>query len=124
MPVVLRITAIGLALATAALLVQLGRAAEPHPSALLLVARAITIGALFHVGLFLVPLAKRLRHRVAIAALMLPSVLIVVGLLGQTVGRLARGAPIVSLSTAIGIVGTLAYALAVRELARPPRGDA
>jgi hypothetical protein len=120
----LRVAAILLALLTGAQLVQLGRAAEPHPPALLLVARALTIGVVFHAGLFLVPRAVRPWHRLTIATLMLPSALIVVGLLGQIVARFARGAPLFNLSSAIGVLGVAAYALGYWKLARRPWRDA
>jgi hypothetical protein len=120
----LRAAAILLALATAVLLVQLGRAADPQPSAVLLTARALTIGALFHAGLFMVPRARTPWQRLSIAASMLPSAAIVVGLAGQTIARLARGAPAAGLATAIGVVGVLAYATAYWVIARRPWRDA
>ncbi|MEW5918040.1 MAG: hypothetical protein AB1762_16675 [Gemmatimonadota bacterium] len=123
-PVLLRAAAIVLALATAITLVQIGRAAEPQPAAILLAARALTLGALLHLGLFLAPGAKRPWHRLAVAALMLPSALIVVGFTGEAISRALRGAPALLLSTAIGVLGVAAYAAAYWVVAQRPWRDA
>jgi hypothetical protein len=108
----LRAAALVLALATAIMLVQVGRAADPQPAAVLLVARALTIGALLHAGLFLASEAKRPWYRLAVAAVMLPSALTVVALVGQAISRAVSGTTPLFLSTAIGVFGVVAYAAA------------
>ncbi|MGH7714256.1 MAG: hypothetical protein ACREOG_23465 [Gemmatimonadaceae bacterium] len=112
----LRTSAVLLALATAAFLVQLGRG-SPRPPSLLLVARALTLGALLHAGLFWSTEARRGWQRLVAAGAMLPSVLILAGMAGEAVTHVVRGYPLDYLTTVPAVVGLLAYAAAFWFLA-------
>ena len=115
----LRSAAILLALATAARLIQMGRD-DPRPMSALFFARACVIGALLHAGLFFAPEARRVWQQVAVGLSMLPSVLLLLSIAGDTIARLKGGAPLDVLTTAAMALGLIAYALAVWWLARRP----
>ncbi len=122
---VLRTAAVLLALATAALLVQLGLNGSPRLTLVVLLARALTIGALFQVGLFWATSARGWQLLVALAA-MLPSALIFVGLAGEAVVRLTRGYAPNYLVAFTATCGVIVYAaafwwMAREQLARPKR---
>jgi len=112
-----RSLAVMLAVATAVLLIQLGRQ-DPRPLSPLLYVRALIIGALFHAGLFWSSEARRGWQRVIVAAAMLPSVLILGGILGEAVTRVSRGVAPRVLPLATAVVGLAAYALAIAALVR------
>ena len=113
----LRVAAVLLALATAALLLQLGLQGTPRFSLVMLLARALTIGALFQLGLFWAADARGWQLLVAVAA-MLPSAFVFVALAGEAVSRVARGYELNSLVAATAVCGVFVYAFAFYELAR------
>lgn len=115
----LRTVAVLLALATSARLVQLG-SDDPRPMSVLFYARALVIGALLHVGLFCAPDAQRVWPRTAIALLMLPSVVVMLSVLGDAVSRATRGLPLELFATATSIIGLITYSVALWSLARRP----
>jgi hypothetical protein len=123
----LRLAAVLLALATAALLVQLGLQGTPRLTMVLLLARALTIGALFQLGLFWAADARGWQLLAALAA-MLPSALIFIGLAGEALVRLTRGYAPNYLVAFTAVCGVLVYAIAfwwiVREQLIRPKGDA
>ncbi|MGQ0642676.1 MAG: hypothetical protein ACT4P6_18185 [Gemmatimonadaceae bacterium] len=112
----LRSAAVVLAVATAALLIHVGRE-DPRPLTPLLFARALVIGALVHAGLFWAPDARRGWQQVAVAIAMLPSLLILGALVGEGATRVVRGYPIRFLPT-VNALGLVAYAAAYVSLAR------
>ena len=115
----LRSAAILLALATAARLIQMG-SDDPRPMSVLFFARAFVIGALLHAGLFLVPEARRVWQQIAVGLSMLPSVLLLLSIAGDSLTRLTRRSPIEPFTTAATVFGLLAYGLAVWWLVRRP----
>lgn len=115
----LRSVAVLLALATAARLVQLG-SDDPRPMSLLFFARALVIGALLHVGLFVAPDAQRVWPRIVVALTMLPSVVVMLSVAGDAGTRATRGSPVELLGTATALLGLIAYAVAFWSLARRP----
>jgi hypothetical protein len=122
----LRVAAVLLALATAALLVQLGLQGTPRLTFVVLLARALTIGALFQLGLFWAAHARGWQLLVALAA-MLPSALIFIGLAGEALVRLTRGYTPNTLVAFTAVCGVLVYAAAFwcigRELFARSRTD-
>jgi Co/Zn/Cd efflux system component len=84
----------------------------------LLVARALTLGALFHAGLFWSTEAHRGWQRLVAAGAMLPSVLILAGMAGEAVTRVVRGYPLNYLTTVTAACGLIVYAAALWFLAR------
>ena len=123
-----RSAAVLLALATAALLVQLGLQGRPRLALVVLLARALTIGAIFQAGLFWAANARGWQLLVALAA-MLPSAFIFVGLAGEAVVRLTRGYAPNYLVAFTAVCGVLVYAAAFwwigrEQLARPKRDAA
>jgi len=115
----LRSAAILLALATAARLIQMG-SDDPRPMSVLFFARAFVIGALLHAGLFFAPEARRVWQLVAVGLSMLPSVLVLLSIAGDSLTRLTRGSPLEPFTTAATVFGLLAYGLALWWLARRP----
>jgi hypothetical protein len=83
-------------------------------------ARALVIGALLHVGLFIAPDARRLWPRIAVALTMLPSVVVMLSVAGDAVTRTTRGLPLEPLGTVTASIGLIAYAAALWSLARRP----
>ena len=123
-----RSAAVLLALATAALLVQLGLQGTPRLSLVVLFARALTIGAIFQAGLFWAANARGWQLLVAVAA-MLPSAFIFVALTGEAFARVARGYELNYLVAGTAVCGVIVYALAFwwlarEQLARPKRDTA
>jgi hypothetical protein len=121
----LRVAAVLLALATAVLLVQLGLQGTPRLTLVVLLARALTIGALFQLGLFWAADARGWQLLVALAA-MLPSAFIFTGLAGEALVRLTRGYATHYLVAFTAVCGVLVYAAAFwwigrEQLARPRR---
>ncbi len=112
-----RSAAVLLALATAALLVQLGLQGTPRLSLVVLLARALTIGAIFQAGLFWAANARGWQRLVALAA-MLPSAFIFVALTGEALARVARGYELNYLVAGTAVCGVIVYALAFWWLAR------
>lgn len=123
----LRVAAVLLALATAALLVQLGLQGTPRLTLVVLLARALTIGALFQLGLFWAAHARGWQLLVALAA-MLPSAFVFIALAGEAVSRVARGYELNYLVAATAVCGVIVYAVAfcwiVREQFVRPKRDA
>ena len=115
----LRSAAVVLALVTAARLIQMG-SEDPRPMSVLVFARALVIGALLHAGLFFASEARRLWHQVAVGLSMLPSVLVLLSITGDSLTRLARGSPIEPFTIVATVLGLIAYAMAVWWLARRP----
>jgi hypothetical protein len=113
----LRTAAILLGVATAVLLIQLGRE-DPRPLSPLLFARALVIGAIFHAGLFFSPDARRASQRILAAATMLPSVLVLGGIAGEAVTRLSRGMPLKVLPVITAVLGLISYVFAYYALTR------
>ena len=113
----LRVAAVLLALATAALLVQLGLQGTPRLTLVVLLARALTIGVLFQLGLFWAADARGWPLLLALAA-MLPSAFIFIGLAGEALVRLTRGYAPNYLVAFTAVCGVLVYAFAFFELAR------
>jgi len=123
-----RSAAVLLALATAALLVQLGLQGTPRLSFVVLFARALTIGAIFQAGLFWAAKARGWQLLVALAA-MLPSAFIFVALTGEALARVARGYELNYLVAGTAVCGVIVYALALwwiarKQLVRPKRDAA
>jgi len=123
-----RSAAVLLALATAALLVELGLQGTPRLSLIVLLARALTIGAIFQAGLFWAANARGWQRLVALAA-MLPSAFIFVALAGEALARVARGYELNYLVAGTAVCGVIVYALAFwligrEQLARPKRDAA
>jgi len=123
-----RSAAVLLALATAALLVQLGLQGTPRLSLVVLFARALTIGAIFQAGLLWAANARGWQLLVALAA-MLPSAFIFVALTGEAFARVARGYELNYLVAGTAVCGVIVYALAFwwlarQQLARPKRDAA
>jgi hypothetical protein len=123
-----RSAAVLLALATAALLVELGLQGTPRLSFIVLLARALTIGAIFQAGLFWAANARGWQRLVALAA-MLPSAFIFVALTGEALARVARGYELNYLVAGTAVCGVIVYALAFwligrEQLARPKRDSA
>ena len=123
-----RVAAVLLALATAALLVQLGLHGTPRLTIVMLLARALTIGALFQLGLFWAADARGWQLLVALAA-MLPSAFIFIGLAGEALVRVTRGYAPNYFVAFTAVCGALVYAAAFwwigrEHLARPKRGAA
>ena len=112
-----RSAAVVLALATAMLLVQLGLQGSPQLPLLVLIARALTIGALFQVGLFCAAHVRGWPLLVAVGA-MLPSALIFIGLAGEAVVRLTRGYATNYLVAFTAVCGVIVYAVAFWCIAR------
>jgi len=111
-----RSAAVLLALATAALLVQLGLQGTPRLSLVVLFARALTIGAIFQAGFFWAANARGWQLLVAFAA-MLPSAFIFVALTGEALTRVARGYELNYLVAGTAVCGVIVYALAFWWLA-------
>jgi hypothetical protein len=118
-----RSAAVVLAVATAAILLQLSRA-DPRPISVLVVARAVTLAGLLHTGLFWAPDAVRNWQRVAAAAAMLPSAWIMTNMLGEAATRMARGHPVELLSATVAAAGVIVYSVAYVALARVRRAAA
>jgi len=114
---VLRTAAVLLALATALLLVQLGLQGTPRLTLVVLLVRALTIGALFQAGLFWAASARGWQLLAALAA-MLPSALIFVGLAGEALVRLTRGYAPNYLVAFTATCGVIVYVIAFWQVGR------
>ena len=112
-----RAAAVSVALASSGL----ARVEEPRPPWLPLFLRALAVTAPLQVGLFWSATARGWQRLFA-ALLMVPSALLLGGLIGETFGRVARGYPLKALATTTWIAGAIVYAWQFYALARPRKG--
>jgi hypothetical protein len=116
-----RAAAVSLALASAWVLAGLARVEESRPPQLWLFLRALAVTAPLQTGLFWSATARGWQRLFA-ALLMVPSALLLGGLIGETVGRVARGYPLKALATTTWIAGAIVYAWQFYALTRPRKG--
>jgi len=118
-----RAAAAYLALASAWVLTGLARVEEPRPPWLPLFLRALAVTVPLQVGLFWSSSARGWQRLFA-ALLMVPSALLLGSLIGEAVGRVARGYPLNALATTTWIAGAIVYAWQFYSLARPRKSAA
>ena len=123
-----RAAAVCLALASAWVLALMSRGEEARPLFPLFF-RALAITAPLQAGLFWSATARG-RQRLFAALLMVPSALLLGGLIGEVIVRLVRGYPLKVLPTATWIAGAVFYvwqffflALPRKRLEGGPHGD-
>lgn len=114
-----RVAAVCLALASAWVLASMSRGEEARPFFPLFF-RALAITAPLQAGLFWSPTARGW-NRLFAALLMVPSALLLGGLIGEVIGRVVRGYPLKVLPTTTWIAGAVVYVWQFCFLAFPRR---
>lgn len=111
--------AIGLALASALLLVGLTRESAPsHPPPFLpTLLRALAVTGPLQVGLFWAPSVRGIR-RIMAAVLMVPSALLFAGFAGEAIMKVVRGYPLRWDAAAVATAGVAIYAWQFWRIAR------